>query len=281
MRYHLYSINTGQVFCLDVTKNFSESHKATAVEHPVEDGSPISDHIFISNPKLSVEGCVSDYDAGSTANIDLSSFQGNTIFQDIASLFKTGTDLVTGIDSVSPALNYKTIEFAIALKTAFYDKNVFALFVLDDKTDTVLDHFNTVAIEDLTFSRSSDGGVDMLKVNLDLKQIRTVKIKRTELSNAEKTALDKSVDQQAKSNATKNSSSGSTKNKKSGSKTTTGASASSAFDQGASEGEKAGGDWLGKTTGKIVALGSQTHVENGDLKQRAAEAAKKIRNGGN
>lgn len=46
---------------LDCVQQFSESHTATATQHPVETGSAISDHVFLNNSELQIRGVVSDY----------------------------------------------------------------------------------------------------------------------------------------------------------------------------------------------------------------------------
>lgn len=281
MKYVLRSINSEQIFTLDVTQDYSESHKATVTKHPVEEGSPLSDHIFLDNPSMSIKGVITDYDAGDGSHIDLSSFNQSNLFQDIVGLFQNAVDLTTGADAltIENTVSSRTIEFAKALKLAMYGRHIFSLFIKDDKTDEILDHYNTVAIEDLTFSRSVGGGSGMMEVNMKLVQIRTARIKRTEISQAEKDTLDKSVDQQAKANATKSASSGKTGGKASGTKKSKGkgdgdfsaASASAAFDSGADEGANAGSDRLGVITGKVQALGSQTHVLRQDA-QKQVEA---------
>jgi hypothetical protein len=281
MKYILRSINTEQVFCLDVTTDYSESHKANITNHPVEQGSPISDHIYVENPTISLTGMVSDYDAGSQNMIDLSSYE-SSMFQDIVDLFQDVSDIVTGVDDIlgSEPASLRTVEFAKALKLCFYQSHIFSLIIKDEKTDNIVDHFNTVAIEGLEFKRSINGGAGAIDVDLKLKQVRTAKIKRTEISNAEKDAIDKSTDKQLKVNATKDAKSGKTGATKSGSKTSaTGGSlstASSAFESGASEGASAGTDYAGKATAAARALGSSMTVSRKDLEKQANAAQSKV-----
>lgn len=289
MKYVLRSINSEQIFTLDVTQDFSESHKANITSHPVEFGAPISDHIYMENPSLSLRGIVSDYDAGSQSMIDLSSFE-SSLFQDVVNLISSVADITTGGDllAIEPrANNSRTIEFAKALKLCMYQGHIFSLIVKDDQSGEILDHFNTVAIEDLNFKRSVGAGTGMVEVDIKLKQVRTARIRRTEISNAEKDAVDKSVDKQIKANATKSASSGSTGSTKSGSGTNksgsgsgSGASgissASSAFESGAESASKSGGrDRLAEATARARAAGSEIAVQRSDIQKKASEAASK------
>lgn len=271
MKYVLQSIITDQIFSLDVTQDFTESHKASVTSHPVEYGSPISDHIYLENPSLSLKGIITDYDCGANTMIDLSSFE-SSMFQDVVSLFTSVSDILTGSDSLigdPEPITYRSIEFAKALKVCMYDAHIFSLIIKDDETDEILDHYNTVAIEDLGFSRSASSS-GMVEVDLKLKQVRTAKIRRSEITKAEKSALDKSVDQQAKANATKNAKSGETGT----TKTADGiANANSAFAGGAESGSHGGGsDWAGKATNYTTGLGSSLNVARKDLAKQADEA---------
>lgn len=280
MKYVLRSINSEQIFTLDVTQDFSESHKATITSHPVEFGSPINDHIYMDNPALSLKGIISDYDAGSQNMVDLSGFE-TSLFQDIVNLVSSVADVVTSTDALVGDTEPKTsrsIEFGKALKLCMYQGHIFSLIVSDPKTGDIVDHFNTVAIEDLQFRRSVGAGTGMIEVDIKLKQVRTARIRRVEISNAEKEAIDKSVDKQLKANATKSASSGSTGTKKDGSGTTQSLSAadpSKAFNSGAEEGASGGNDWLGKATGRAQAAGSEVAVKRQDIQKKASEAASK------
>ena len=49
-----------ELLILDMTKNLSHSHTANPTEHPIEDGSIISDHIDLQNDVLSFEGIMSE-----------------------------------------------------------------------------------------------------------------------------------------------------------------------------------------------------------------------------
>jgi len=269
MRYHLYSINTGEVISLDATTGFSESHKATVTEHPVEMGTPISDHVFLANPTLSIKGIVSDYDVMNSDYIDLSGFAVSSVVQDVLSLFKEPTDVDNPPTQGETELDFRSIAVANALKKAFYDRHVFSLFVLDDVEDNPpIDHYNTVVIDALSFSRSSDNGGEMLEVDISLKQIRLAKIRRSEVTKAEKDALNKAVSQTAKSNATKDSVSGSSKSTKDGKGTKTDSDGaftdatdiSKQFDKGAEKGSGAG-SLVGKVRSKTKALASQKMVD--------------------
>lgn len=280
MKYVLRSINSEQIFCLDVTQDFSESHKATVTSHPVEEGSPISDHVYVDNPSISLKGLVSDYDAGSQSMIDLSSYE-SSMFQDVVNLIQDVSDIITSTPlAIDPEpLSLRSIEFAKALKLCFYQSHIFSLIVKDDVSGEIVDHFNTVAIEGLEFNRSVSQGSGVLSVDLKLKQVRTAKIKRVEITNAEKDAIDKSVDKQLKSNATKDAKSGKTGAKKSGSKTSKSdalSTASDAFDSGASEGASSGTDYAGKATAAAQALGSRMTVTRKDIQKQANEAQSKV-----
>lgn len=277
MRYHLYSINTGEVISLDATTSFSESHKANVTEHPVEMGTPISDHVFLSNPTLNLKGIVTDYDVVNSEYIDLSSFSVSSIVQDVISLFKDPTDVDNIATQDDTKLDFRSIAVANALKKAFYDRHVFSLFVLDDTEDAPpIDHYNTVVIDGLTFTRSADNGGEMIEVDIALKQIRLAKIRRSEVTKAEKDALDKAVSQTAKSNATKDSTSGSSKSTKDGKGTKTSGDGafsdpsdiSKQFDVGAKEGEGAG-SLVGKVRSKTAAMAKQKMVDAEDARKLA------------
>lgn len=287
MRYHLYSINTGEIISLDATTNFSESHKATVTEHPVEMGTPISDHVFLSNPTLSIKGIVTDYDVVNSEYIDLSSFSVSSIVQDVASLFKDPTDVDNISTQTETELDFRTIAVANALKKAFYDRHVFSLFVLDDTQDNPpIDHYNTVVIDALTFDRNADNGGEMIEVNISLKQIRLAKIRRSEVTKAEKDALDKAVSQTAKSNATKDSTSGSSKSTKDGKGTKTDSDGaftdasdiSKQFDVGAKEGEGAG-SLAGRARAKTAAMAKQKAVDAENARQLAEKNREGISQG--
>lgn len=283
MKYVLRSINSEQIFTLDVTQEFSENHKATITSHPVELGSPINDHIYMDNPALSIRGIITDYDAGSQNMIDLSGFE-SSMFQDVVNLVKSVADITTGGDLLgieAPPNNSRSIEFGKALKLCMYQGHIFSLIVRDEKSGDILDHFNTVAIEDLKFRRSVGAGSGMIEVDIQLKQVRTARIRRTEISNAEKEAVDKSVDKQLKANATKNASSGSTGTTKSGSKTdksksiASSADPSAAFNSGAEQGASGGRDRLGEATARARAAGSEIAVNRKDIQNKAAQAQAK------
>lgn len=279
MKYVLRSINSEQIFCLDVTQDYSESHKATVTSHPVEEGSPISDHVYVDNPSISIKGLISDYDAGTQSMIDLSSYD-SSIFQDVVNLISDVSDIVTGADSLTDPepVTLRSIEFAKALKLCFYKSHLFSLIIKDDLSGEIVDHFTTVAIDSLDFNRSTSMGAGVLSVDIKLKQVRTAKIRRTEITNAEKAELDKSVDKQAKANATKDAKSGSTGATKSGSKTSKGAisTASEAFESGASDGASSGSDFAGRATASAQALGSQMTVTRKDIQKQANEAQNKV-----
>lgn len=287
MRYHLYSINTGEVISLDATTNFSESHKATVTEHPVEMGTPISDHVFLSNPTLTIKGIVTDYDVVNSDYIDLSSFSVSSIVQDVVSLFKAPTDVDNVSTTSETELDFRSVAVANALKKAFYDRHVFSLFVLDDTEDAPpIDHYNTVVIDGLTFTRSADNGGEMIEVDIALKQIRLAKIRRSEVTKAEKDALDKAVSQTAKANAAKDSTSGSSGSTKDGKGTKTDGDGafkdatdiSKQFDKGAQQGAGAGS--LVKTaTAKTAALAKQKMVDAADAKKLAEQNRKGISEG--
>ena len=279
MKYVLRSINSEQIFCLDVTQDYSESHKATVTSHPVEEGSPISDHVYVDNPSISIKGLISDYDAGTQSMIDLSSYD-SSIFQDVVNLISDVSDMITGADSLTDPepVTLRSIEFAKALKLCFYKSHLFSLIIKDDLSGEIVDHFTTVAIDSLDFNRSTSMGAGVLSVDIKLKQVRTAKIRRTEITNAEKAELDKSVDKQAKANATKDAKSGSTGATKSGSKTSKGAisTASEAFESGASDGASSGSDFAGRATASAQALGSQMTVTRKDIQKQANEAQNKV-----
>ena len=127
MKYVLRSINSEQIFTLDVTQEFSENHKATITSHPVELGSPINDHIYMDNPALSIRGIITDYDAGSQNMIDLSGFE-SSMFQDVVNLVKSVADITTGGDLLAieaPPNNSRSIEFGKALKLCMYQGHIF------------------------------------------------------------------------------------------------------------------------------------------------------------
>lgn len=223
-----------------------------------------------------MSGFITDYDIGSTASmIDLSSYNDRGIFSSLASLFTNSVEDLDSVASDPEPEVMRSIQFAKALKVCVYDKHIFSLVISDDDGN-IMDSFNTVAFEGLDFKRSVSSGSGRVMVDFKLKQVRTVKVKRTQITNAEKKAIDASIDQQVKANATKNAESGKTGTTKTASGTdsasSASASASSAFDAGASKGEEPKKSYADRAYRYLHTKTEVMSKSNAELEKRVIQA---------
>ena len=128
----IYTIIRGDTttITLDCVQQFSESHTATATQHPVETGSAITDHVFLNNTELSMKGVVSDFSPSpeyvtmsklGSAGVDSGSRSHTTEIKELLmSIFK-GREVVTVQVSIASLHIFNQFERCVLTSISFSD----------------------------------------------------------------------------------------------------------------------------------------------------------------
>lgn len=157
----LYTIvdKLNQTITFDCVMSADETYTSTVVEHPVETGSPITDHVYIQNPKLSLQGVVSDFNFFNP----LKGVYGATAYFDSQGLLVANT---------SPQPMQEGIK--TTLLRIWNNREFCSLLVGSKPNETLTTHSNLI-INTLSFPDSPDNG-EALFVNISFTKVRTTTI---------------------------------------------------------------------------------------------------------
>jgi hypothetical protein len=151
----LYDDNQGQTntISFDCITNASESFLSSITEHPVESGSPISDHIHHKNTVIDIDGVVSDY------NVTSPSVGGSLIE------FVDGFIIDTNVFPQSP------VEIVRSQLILVRDNKIACTVLIGKSGDNTLAEYKNCALTSLRFSDTASGG-EALYASLSFTPIR-------------------------------------------------------------------------------------------------------------
>jgi len=150
----------GNTISFDCVTSASINQEATVTEFPTETGSPITDHIFLSNTKINISGVVSDFNFFNP----LTNNGGSAIY------FDSSGNIVGG--TLEP--NNKTIE---VVRSIFRNRDLVTVVVSKENGGEV-ERYTDCAIQTFSVDDKPDNG-ESTTFNLSLVQIRRVSV-RTE-----------------------------------------------------------------------------------------------------
>jgi hypothetical protein len=157
----LYTIvdKLNQTISFDCVLNADESYSSTVVEHAVETGSPITDHVYLQNPKFSLTGVVSDFNFFNPVK----GVYGATAFFDSQGVLVANTSPQPMQENIKEALKQLHL------------KREFCSLIVGSKPDEKLHTHSNLIINSLSFPDSPENG-DALFVTISFVQIRTTSI---------------------------------------------------------------------------------------------------------
>lgn len=160
---------------IDSTPRFSEKFSGKVTSHPVDSGSKVSDHHVTDNPKLQIEGVISD------AGFIPYSQRLEQIGANVAS--KIGAVLGNEEDNAARLSRSKAARSFLQLATAQRFSQV-VIVVFSHQS------YNNCYITDLTFDRDKDKqSASWFKMSLE--QIQTATVTTTTINAVKKTADEK------------------------------------------------------------------------------------------
>ena len=151
----LYKDNQDQTntISFDCITNASETFTSSVTEHPVESGSPISDHIHHKNTSIDIDGVVSDYNV-------MSPLRGGSLLE-----FVDGFIIDTNIFPDSP------VEVVRSQLLFVRDNKVSCTILVGKSGDMALSEYKNCVMTSLRFSDTVSGG-EALYASMNFTPIR-------------------------------------------------------------------------------------------------------------
>lgn len=166
-------LNNGQTISFDCVTSATQTYSAVITEHPVETSKSVTDHIYIDNGQLQLNGFVSDFNFYNPVKGQY----GSSVY------FDSDGNLTSIVGFTDIQTNIKT-----ALLNIFNSKETVDV-IIGSKPDEKLEILESYAISNLTFTDSGDNG-NVLSVNMQLNEIVKVSV-LTEYNTKLPTALTK------------------------------------------------------------------------------------------
>lgn len=160
MRYLFQRSATDEIFSIDSTKSATEDYGAEVTEHPVETGFSITDHVFLKNTQIQIQGVFGEYNFYNPATSD---YKTVVFYNEITGEFSGGYESVGHVQRMRQIL-----------RNMRDNRELFTLTIAQDVGVNAGDFevfFNCV-IANLNFS-ASEGSGDTLAVTMTITPIRT------------------------------------------------------------------------------------------------------------
>ena len=148
-----------QTITFDCVLNADETYTSTVVEHTVETGSPVTDHVYLQNPKINLQGVVSDFNFFNP----LKGVYGATAYFD-----SQGTLVV----NTSPKPMQEGVKSTLL---RIHKEREFCSLVVGSKPNEKLATHDNLIINSLSFPDTPDNG-EALYVNIAFTKVRTTTI---------------------------------------------------------------------------------------------------------